>query len=65
MKLSRDQEHGKVYGTFTWRGKEIPQIKRIGNTGKSQWKLISIPDYKGFVPDKAPLRSRKIIDVGN
>ena len=57
--LSKDQEHGKAYGTLTWRGKEIAKIQKIGSTGKRQWKMVSLPDYKDFVPDISPPRPRR------
>ena len=60
MKLTKDQDHGKAYGTFTWRGKKIDKITRIGSTGKKQWSVVSLPDYKNFVPDSPPPMKRKI-----
>jgi Mitochondrial 28S ribosomal protein S34 len=52
--LSKDQNHGKVYGKLFWKGKEIPKIQKIGNTYKDEWKVVSVPNYESFIPDKAP-----------
>ena len=46
--MSKDQNHGSVWGRFVWRGKEIPFVKRIGPALKREWKIHSFPNYLTF-----------------
>jgi len=48
VKLSKDQNHGKVYGRLVWRGKAKPNDTRITTALKPQWSLLGVPDYFSF-----------------
>ena len=48
VKLSKDQNHGKVYGRMVWRGRPKPKDEKIGATLKDNWELVSLPNYKEF-----------------
>ena len=43
--LSKDQDHGKVYGKMVWRGREKAAEERIAGVLKKQWALVALPDY--------------------
>ena len=49
--LSKDQDHGKVFGRFVWNGIPKSEDKRIGSALKKQWKLVGTPDYHNFKPN--------------
>ena len=57
VKLSKDQNHGKVYGRLVWRGRPKPKDEKISATLKEQWKLISLPNYKEFSGKKEEIDS--------
>jgi hypothetical protein len=48
VKLSKDQDHGKVYGRLIWRGRPQPFDREIHSARKKQWKMISVPNYATF-----------------
>ena len=48
VKLSKDQEHGKIYGRLVWRGKAKEHDMKIGPALKKQWHLVEVPDYGKF-----------------
>jgi hypothetical protein len=48
VKLSKDQDHGKVYGRLVWRGKPRDKDERIGPVRKPDWKIVEIPNYHTF-----------------
>ena len=48
VKLSKDQEHGNVYGRLVWRGKAKNYDMKIGPALKKQWSLMQAPDYSSF-----------------
>lgn len=48
MKLTPDQNHGKVYGKLVWRGRAREEEEAITCTLKRQWQLVGLPDYKSF-----------------
>ena len=48
VKLSKDQEHGDVFGRLVWRGRSKEHDKRIGTSLKKQWSVVETPDYTSF-----------------
>ena len=49
VKLSpKNQDYGKAWGRFVWRGMARPTNKRIGTALKKQWSLVEAPDYTKF-----------------
>jgi hypothetical protein len=48
VKLSKDQDHGKVWGRLVWRGRPQPFDRRIQTATKKQWQLVSVPNYATF-----------------
>ena len=46
--LSKDQNHGKVYGRLVWRGRPKETDDKIGSPLKKEWALLSTPDYGRF-----------------
>jgi len=51
-KLSKDQEHGKVYGQLVWNGRLKEKVEEIGCVNKKQWSLVSTPDYGTYKADQ-------------
>jgi hypothetical protein len=47
-KLSKDQNHGMVYGQLMWNGQLKPKVERIPGTNKKEWTLLELPDYHTF-----------------
>lgn len=45
VQLSKDQNHGKVFGKMVWRGRQKELEERIGSTLKKEWQIVSLPDY--------------------
>ena len=43
--LSKDQEHGRVWGVLVWRGIRHTKVERIGAPLKKEWSLVGVPDY--------------------
>ena len=43
--LSKDQDHGKVWGVLVWRGIRHNKVERIGAPLKKEWSLVGVPDY--------------------
>ena len=57
VELSKDQNHGKVFGRMVWRGRPKEIEERLGSTLKKEWRLVSLPDYsQPIVPTTAPRR---------
>ena len=48
VRLSKDQNHGKIYGQLVWRGKTIEKVTKVCCPLKKEWKLVSTPDYDNF-----------------
>jgi hypothetical protein len=48
VKLSKDQEHGNVYGRLVWRGRAQERDTKINTALKRQWNLVSTPNYSKF-----------------
>jgi hypothetical protein len=48
VKLSKDQDHGKVYGRLVWRGRPQPFDREIHSARKKQWQMVSVPNYATF-----------------
>ena len=48
VKLSADQNHGKVYGRLVWRGLPKTKDEKIHSALKREWKLVGFPDYRTF-----------------
>ena len=45
VKLSKDQNHGKIFGRLVWNGRMKSRDQRINTALKKQWSLVSVPDY--------------------
>ena len=48
VKLSKDQNHGTIFGRLVWNGREKPRDQRINTALKKQWSLVGLPDYAGL-----------------
>jgi hypothetical protein len=48
VKLSPDQNHGKVYGRFVWKGASRGKEEQIRSPLKKEWHLVDLPDYSSF-----------------
>lgn len=48
VKLSEDQQHGKIHGRLVWRGRAKPADQKITTALKKEWTLISTPNYQSF-----------------
>lgn len=48
VKLSKDQNHGKVYGRLVWRGRSKDKDERITSALKKEWEMLSMPDYSKY-----------------
>mmetsp|Transcript_10003 Transcript_10003/g.15109 ORF Transcript_10003/g.15109 Transcript_10003/m.15109 type:complete len:127 (-) Transcript_10003:41-421(-) len=48
VELSKDQDHGKVWGRLVWRGRPQPRDRRIHSARKHEWKLVDVPNYSKF-----------------
>lgn len=48
VKLSKDQDHGKVWGRLVWRGRPQPFDREIHSSRKHQWEMLSVPNYATF-----------------
>jgi small subunit ribosomal protein S34 len=48
VKLTVDQEHGKIWGRLVWRGRPKPKEMKINTAKKKEWSLLGVPDYKEF-----------------
>lgn len=48
VKLSRDQDHGKVWGRLVWRGRPQPYDREIHSARKHQWEMVCVPNYASF-----------------
>ena len=49
VKLSKDQNHGKVFGRLVWNGRPKDREQRINTALKKQWSLLEVPHYGGGV----------------
>ena len=54
VKLSKDQNHGTIFGRLVWNGREKPRDQRINTAMKKQWSLVGLPDYAGPKGFKGP-----------
>jgi hypothetical protein len=49
VKLSKDQDHGDIWGKMVWRGiRKTEQPKKLASVFKKQWTLLDLPDYSKF-----------------
>ena len=48
VRLSKDQNHGKIYGQLVWRGKTIEKVSKVCCPLKKEWRLVSTPEYDNF-----------------
>ena len=47
--LSKDQNHGKIWGRYVYRGKQqSTKNERIGSALKKEWLLVDLPNYSTF-----------------
>lgn len=51
VKLSPDQNHGKVYGRLVLKGRASEVEEAIRSPLKKEWRLVGLPDYKTFTAD--------------
>ena len=59
VKLSKDQNHGKIFGRLVWRGKAKEVDQRINTALKKQWSLLELPNYQsGFKGKPDEIKSR-------
>jgi hypothetical protein len=47
VKLSKDQNHGTIFGRLVWNGRMKGKDQRINTALKKQWSLIETPKYSG------------------
>ena len=57
VKLSKDQEHGKIYGRLVWRGRAKETDEKISTALKKEWQMLSTPDYGKFTATETQLVS--------
>lgn len=51
VKLSPDQNHGKVFGRLVIKGRASGAEEAIRSPLKKEWRLVGLPDYKTFTAD--------------
>lgn len=61
VELSKDQDHGNVYGRMVWRGVAKDKDDKIGSTLQKEWKLLETPDYSIFKGEEDQIK--KIIET--
>ena len=55
--LSRDQDHGKVFGRLVWRGRAKETETKIAGPLKKEWSLVSHPNYGVFSAQNEQLQN--------